>query len=631
MTTPRTVDGVTLKASQQLVWRALERLEGDVHYCALPPPEHAGRLLGAQQQQQRQQQRLLAFLEQPEWDSGAVPPALDPANYVPERRRRRKRAQLHSMALCVALVASDLLIDDADGAAEQQRHLVLVDWCGGGGHLGLLLAALLEPFGVKVVVQDVKQRALDACRRRAREAGLRNVRVLHGDIRALHTAGGRASAAEVLGLGELGVGRGARVVGVGVALHACGDLSDYALAHNAALGLRSVVCPCCVGNVANTGRGPRSAWLRAALSLGEFQALARAADFSENFGDSAEQAWRLAAKALLETDRMRGLRELRPCRRRRLDGDDEHPSETALVKMLDRSASAKHDIILAYPPLPHNAAHRYLGAVADAGVLPASMRARTSAAMTDDFASQAVEALRARMLDWQQRDCAEAAQRRILLLREYRGPRQRKMVHAVADALGLYHFSVGEGRRRVAAVSRRFASLHPVCVRDHVSVVGREVEQTAARFVHLVPSAARARRTQVREARHHITLLTREEMCAVCSDDSGAPEPPPPQRLVDAIEHCLLASQPPPPPSSPSSSSSSTPLPPASASYTALGVGQARQGDNCTYFVVLRWPAADALRAALHLPPHDFHITLGFDDCDIHDVDKGASTLVAPA
>jgi len=42
---------------------------------------------------------------------------------------------------------------------------------------------------------------------------------------------------------------------------------------------------------------------------------------------------------------------------------------------------------------------------------------------------------------------------------------------------------------------------------------------------------------------------------------------------------------------------------------------------------VVSWTAAAQVREALGAPPHDFHISVGFKQNDIHGVDKGVSTL----
>lgn len=52
------------------------------------------------------------------------------------------------------------------------------------------------------------------------------------------------------------------------------------------------------------------------------------------------------------------------------------------------------------------------------------------------------------------------------------------------------------------------------------------------------------------------------------------------------------------------------------------GLGRATDGANTVYFVVVDWPEAQDFRAQFGLPPHDFHITMGFTQKDIHNIRK---------
>jgi len=51
-------------------------------------------------------------------------------------------------------------------------------------------------------------------------------------------------------------------------------------------------------------------------------------------------------------------------------------------------------------------------------------------------------------------------------------------------------------------------------------------------------------------------------------------------------------------------------------------------GERWCFFLVCSYPRAAALRKKLGLPPKDFHITLGFNEQDIHDCAKGVDTLL---
>ena len=105
-----------------------------------------------------------------------------------------------------------------------------------GGGKGTLAAAIAERFGpaeVSVRVVDVMAAAVFKGRARARRLGTANIGFFHGD----------ASRSDLEGLFADGCdGDGVDLV---VALHACGALSDVALAQAVNSGAGFVVAPCC--------------------------------------------------------------------------------------------------------------------------------------------------------------------------------------------------------------------------------------------------------------------------------------------------------------------------------------------------------------------------------------------------
>jgi len=62
---------------------------------------------------------------------------------------------------------------------EKKSGVVLVDFCGGSGHVGLPLAALLPEC--KVIVADINLESLEIVKKRAAAAGLSNVDTWAGD------------------------------------------------------------------------------------------------------------------------------------------------------------------------------------------------------------------------------------------------------------------------------------------------------------------------------------------------------------------------------------------------------------------------------------------------------------------
>lgn len=69
-------------------------------------------------------------------------------------------------------------------------------------------------------------------------------------------------------------------------------------------------------------------------------------------------------------------------------------------------------------------------------------------------------------------------------------------------------------------------------------------------------------------------------------------------------------------------------IPPDPATLRFVGVGTAKKGDKEAWFLVVRCPRLARWRESNGLPPHDFHITLGFDKGDVHGVPKDSSTIV---
>jgi len=152
-----------------------------------------------------------------------IPPEADPSTLLPPKRRQRKRQQI--MSLLRACAALMLVLDNAafSTKAESGKRRA-VDFAGGCGHVGVLLAWLFPAWDIVCV--DTKEYSLNMGLERARQLGLENYSTCHADIRDYRAA-----------------------FDLGIALHACGSASDFAI--QACLRQRAtlVVAPCCVGKV----------------------------------------------------------------------------------------------------------------------------------------------------------------------------------------------------------------------------------------------------------------------------------------------------------------------------------------------------------------------------------------------
>ncbi len=65
-------------------------------------------------------------------------------------------------------------------------------------------------------------------------------------------------------------------------------------------------------------------------------------------------------------------------------------------------------------------------------------------------------------------------------------------------------------------------------------------------------------------------------------------------------------------------------------SIRCFGIGNIREVDNETYFLVCQSQNAANLRQYLKLPTQNFHVTLGFKEKDIFDRPKDKSSLISP-
>lgn len=151
------------------------------------------------------------------------------------RRALRKRWQVESfavvlreMALARERRAAAAAGDGNEGGragVDGDAPLRVVDFGAGSGNLTLPLAKRFPEMRFTAV--EMKRRSADLLERRAAAAGLSNVDVHVGMIET-----------SVL-----------KPFDVGVALHACGNATDWAIARSVAAGASFIVSPCCIGKL----------------------------------------------------------------------------------------------------------------------------------------------------------------------------------------------------------------------------------------------------------------------------------------------------------------------------------------------------------------------------------------------
>ncbi|XP_077300678.1 glutathione S-transferase C-terminal domain-containing protein homolog [Arctopsyche grandis] len=156
-------------------------------------------------------------------DWSSVPDAANPfGGHLPADRVERKTQQLENLATAVLNIAKD-----------GNR---IVDFCSGGGHLGILLAYLLP--SCQIVLLENKEQSLSRAQVRVEALSLTNVTFVQCNL-------------------DFFTGP----FDIGVALHACGVSTDLVLDKCIERKATFVVCPCCYGSLHTTDRlqYPRSA------------------------------------------------------------------------------------------------------------------------------------------------------------------------------------------------------------------------------------------------------------------------------------------------------------------------------------------------------------------------------------
>lgn len=200
------------------------------------------------------------------------PPAVHPSNGdLPEKRLQRKCEQLESMAQAVCMIA--------------RPGDVIVDFCSGGGHLGILLAYLLPKC--KVILVENKEESISRAVTRIESLQQDNMLLYQCNLDYFH--------------GHFDIG---------VTLHACGTATDLVLQRCLDKGASFVVCPCCYGGIqcSHTMAYPRSgAFMQAGLTSEDYLMLGHAADQTEFNIRHAQQGQ--TCMVAIDSDRLLCARE----------------------------------------------------------------------------------------------------------------------------------------------------------------------------------------------------------------------------------------------------------------------------------------------------------------------------------
>ncbi|XP_017718457.1 PREDICTED: glutathione S-transferase C-terminal domain-containing protein isoform X5 [Rhinopithecus bieti] len=131
----------------------------------------------------------------------------------------------------------------------------IVDFCSGGGHVGIVLAHMLPSCQVTLI--ENKELSLIRAKKRSDELGLSNIWFIQANM-------------------EYFTG----MFNIGVALHACGVATDMVIEHCIKTRASFITCPCCYGFIQNTSKFnfPKSEQFKKTLSYKEHMILCRFAD-----------------------------------------------------------------------------------------------------------------------------------------------------------------------------------------------------------------------------------------------------------------------------------------------------------------------------------------------------------------
>ncbi|XP_027693289.1 glutathione S-transferase C-terminal domain-containing protein isoform X2 [Vombatus ursinus] len=237
----------------------------------------------------------------PTWtlDWSSLPAAVSPEEgKMSTERALRKQQQLNNLVSVVTNMA--------------KPGDIVVDFCSGGGHVGIVLAHVLP--SCQVVLIENKELSLVRAKKRSDDLGLSNIWFIQANL-------------------DYFTGK----FNIGVALHACGVATDMVIEHCTKTQAAFVTCPCCYGFIQNTLKFtfPRSEPFKEVLSYKEHMILCR---FADQTAVQLPQERRLIGKqcmCLVDLDRAWAA--------------EEHGYSVQVISMEPESCSPKNNMIIGVP------------------------------------------------------------------------------------------------------------------------------------------------------------------------------------------------------------------------------------------------------------------------------------------
>lgn len=177
------------------------------------------------------------------FDWKSLPIDVNPFNgALPNKRMLRKQQQLESMVIEVARIS--------------KKSDIIVDFCCGTGHLGILIACLLPDCQV-ILLDNNEESLVVRARAWVSKLGLTNISYFLGNINYFN--------------GNFDIG---------VSLHACGSATDIVLAKCWKKKAKFVCSPCCYGKISQTPvtKYPQSKMIQKRLTYDDIITIAHCAD-----------------------------------------------------------------------------------------------------------------------------------------------------------------------------------------------------------------------------------------------------------------------------------------------------------------------------------------------------------------
>ncbi|XP_058795228.1 glutathione S-transferase C-terminal domain-containing protein homolog isoform X2 [Phymastichus coffea] len=237
------------------------------------------------------------FVDEEDFDWDSVPQDATPVKDLPSNRLQRKFQQLESLCKPILKLA--------------KTGDTIVDFCSGGGHLGILLAYLLPKCNL--ILLENKAESMNRAKTRVARLSLRNVKFYQSNLDYFK--------------GHFDIG---------TCLHACGVATDLVLQQCIDKNAAFVCCPCCYGSVQDCHRivYPRSRVLTEVLDKRSYLVLGHAADQTHDV-ENVKTKQGYECMTIIDTDRKMQAAE--------------HGYQVYLNKLTPDSCSPKNHLLIGLP------------------------------------------------------------------------------------------------------------------------------------------------------------------------------------------------------------------------------------------------------------------------------------------